>query len=220
MLGSTAPVNDHPWPTQTLQRYSKVPAPRVSMTDQNWQMMWNGSYWSQEGDKNLTKWEIFSNIDMFRHWRISDIYTNTPNGRLPSRKDIVGLMSRTVNAWATLTIRHGNQIQRQCTGVLMALCLTWHGQDTRREIDVTFFDECEGGGTRTHPSGEDTFPYLDLSDFTLSRIVDNPESPESLFDRTDNKWFSNVISIKIWIHLDEQTSWCNTSCTNIQQYVE
>src|SRR5882672_11089687 len=45
------------------------------------------------------------------------------------------------------------------------------------------------------------FPYVDFSEFLLSKVVDNAEDPTSLFDRQDNKAFFKGFIDKIWAHL-------------------
>jgi len=99
-------------------------------------------------------------------------------------------MSRTVNAWGyvkpfAMAIKSNSSCTWSPNGLV--LNLTWD-KIRGREIDVDILRRLvKTEAQELTQAVKDTFPYLDLSDFTLSWIVDNPESPESLFDRTDNK---------------------------------
>jgi hypothetical protein len=122
----------------------------------------------------------------------------------PKPEGYGSLMSRTVNAWNyvkpfAMTTKSKSSCTWSPEGHV--LNLTWD-KIRGREIDVDVLRRLvKTEAQELTQAVKDTFPYLDLSDFTLSRIADNPESPESLFDRTDNKTIFKRYIDQIWTHL-------------------
>jgi hypothetical protein len=114
------------------------------------------------------------------------------------------LMSRVIDQWVSLKpIAKQSTAKGGCTwspdGQIFSL--TW-GRIRGRNIDLDIFKRrVVEQADQLRQTLVDLVPCVDLSQFQLSRVTDDAENPESLFDRQDNKELFQPYIDRVWAYL-------------------
>jgi hypothetical protein len=119
------------------------------------------------------------------------------------------LLSRTVDEWVSLTpIAKQSTAKGGCTWSPdgQNFTLTWgHIQGRSIDLDILRRRVVEQADQLTQTL-VDLVPCVELSQFRLSQVTDDAESPESLFDRQDNKALFQPYIDRVWAYLGRPQS--------------
>jgi hypothetical protein len=159
----------------------------------------------RQGEDALLKYDAIISIfdDLCSHWPLRCLYDfrkwTTPK---PSVRGT--LMSRVVDQWVSLQpIAKQSTAKGGCTWSPdgQTFSLTW-GHIRGRNIDLGILRQrVVEQADQLRQTLVDLVPCVDLSQFQLSRVTDDAESPQSLFDRQDNKELFQPHIDRVWAYL-------------------